>query len=47
MEKEITMEELVKMVNESSGEIIIHVELGAESGFQELFLEHMNFPLQF
>ena len=24
------MEELVKMVNESSGEIIIHVELGAE-----------------
>ena len=30
MEKEITMEELVKMVNESSGEIIIHVELGEE-----------------
>ena len=27
MEKEITMEELVKMVNESSGDIIIHVEL--------------------
>lgn len=27
---EITMEELVKMVNESSGEIIIHVELGEE-----------------
>lgn len=26
---------------------IIHVELAAESGFQELFLEHMNFPLQF
>ena len=30
MEKEITMEELVKMVNESSDEIIIHVELGEE-----------------
>lgn len=27
---EITMEELVKMVNESPGEIIIHVELGEE-----------------
>lgn len=30
MEKEITMEELVKMVNESPGDIIIHVELGEE-----------------
>ena len=35
MEKEITMEELVKMVNESSGEIIIHVELGEERDSDE------------
>ena len=32
---EITMEELVKMVNESSGEIIIHVELGEERDSDE------------
>ena len=31
----ITMEELVKMVNESSGEIIIHVELGEERDSDE------------
>ena len=35
MEKEITMEELVKMVNESSEEIIIHVELGEERDSDE------------
>ena len=35
MEKEITMEELVKMVNESSGEIIIHVGLGEERDSDE------------
>ncbi len=29
---EITMEGLVKMVNESAGEFIIHVELGEERG---------------
>ena len=32
---EITMEELVKMVNESSDEIIIHVELGEERDSDE------------
>lgn len=32
---EITMEELVKMVNESSGDIIIHVELGEERDSDE------------
>lgn len=26
---------------------IMHVELAQETGFQELFLSHMNFPLQF
>jgi hypothetical protein len=30
MGKEITMEELVKLVNESTGEFIIHVEPGEE-----------------
>ena len=35
MEKEITMEELVKMLNESSGKIIIHVELGEERDSDE------------
>lgn len=32
---EITMEELVKMINESPGEIIIHVELGEERDSDE------------
>lgn len=32
---DITMEELVKMVNESPGEIIIHMELGEERDSDE------------
>lgn len=32
---EITMEELVKMVNESSNEFVIHVELGGERDLDE------------
>lgn len=32
---EITMEELVKMVNESTGEFVIHMELGKERDSNE------------
>lgn len=35
MEKEITMEELVRMVNESEGEFVIHVELVKECDTDE------------
>jgi hypothetical protein len=35
VQKEITMEELVKLVNESTGEFIIHVEFGEERDSDE------------
>lgn len=35
MEKEITMEELVQMINEKEGEFVIHVNLGEESDSDE------------
>lgn len=35
MEKEITMEELVQMINEKEGEFVIYVNLGEESDSDE------------
>jgi hypothetical protein len=31
MEREVTMEEIVQLVNESQGDFIIHVEFGEEA----------------